>query len=93
MRQGKGPNIHLHIERLILDGLPVDRLQAPHVQMAIESELARLLAEHGLDTNQNETVALPSLRADPIQLTPSYSPTQIGRQIAKAVYSGIENKR
>ena len=41
-------NIKLHIERLVLDGLPVTRSQGPLVQAAMEAELARLMAEGGL---------------------------------------------
>ena len=37
-------NINLHIERLILDGLPITRQQGPHVQAAVEAELTRLLS-------------------------------------------------
>ena len=47
--QDARPNIHLHIERLILDGLPIECAQGPHVQAAVEAELARLLTENGLD--------------------------------------------
>ena len=47
--QDTRPNIHLHIERLVLDGLPIDRGQGPHVQAAVEAELTRLLTENGLD--------------------------------------------
>ena len=46
--QDARPNIHLHIERLILDGLPIERAQGPHVQAAVEAELSRLLTENGL---------------------------------------------
>ena len=40
-------NINLHIERLILDGLPIEPRQRAQVQAAVEAELARLLRPAG----------------------------------------------
>jgi len=93
MRKEAGPNIHVYIERLILDGLPVDRIQAPQVQMAVEAELTRLLVENGLATNLQAGGAVPSVRASAIQLTTGSNPAQMGTQIAQSVYSGIGHMR
>ena len=41
-------NINIHIERLVLDGLPVAGPDSSIVQVAIETELARALAGQGL---------------------------------------------
>jgi hypothetical protein len=82
------PDIHLHIERLILDGLPIERRQAPHVQAAVEAELARLLSTNGLGAQFQSGGAVPSIRAPEMQLTSDNS-TQIGQQIARSVYGGI----
>ncbi len=87
------PNIHLHIERLILDGLPIERSQGPHVQAAVEAELSRLLTQNGLAANLQAGGAMPSVHANALQLTNDRSPTQVGRQIAQAVYSGIGETR
>ena len=92
MQEAK-PNIHLHIERLILDGLPIERAQGPHVQAAVEAELARLLTENGLGTSSEIGGAVPNVRADAIQLTSGSSPAEMGIQIAQSVYSGIGNIR
>jgi hypothetical protein len=81
-------NIHLHIERLILDGLPIERNQASHVQAAVEAELTRLLGANGLAADLQEGGAIPSVRANGIQITNS-NPAQIGTQIAQSVYSGV----
>jgi hypothetical protein len=81
-------NIKLHIERLVLDGLPVTRSQGPQVQVAMEAELARLMAEGGLAQELTTGGTVPAVRADTISSSGS-SPAQIGRQIAKAVYGGI----
>jgi hypothetical protein len=82
-------DIHIHIERLVLDGLPVERRQRGVVQSALEAELARLLAGGGLSESLSAGVALPVLRAGHIQLAVPHDPAQIGGQIASAVYSGL----
>ncbi len=87
------PDIHLHIERLILDGLPIERAQGPHVQAAVEAELSRLLTENGLAPDLQAGGAMPNVRANAIQLTTVSNPTQVGTQIAQSVYGGIGNVR
>jgi hypothetical protein len=93
MRAFRGPNIHVYIEQLILEGLPVDRIQAPRIQIAVEAELMRLLLDGGLSADLQAGGALPGIRVDAIQLPTGNNPTQIGTQIARSIYSGIGNKR
>lgn len=82
-------NINVHIERLILDGLPIGYGQRPLVQAAVEAELARLLADDGLSPELLAGGALPSVRTGSIQLANEGTTIQLGRQIAQAVYGGI----
>jgi len=93
MRQDARPNVQVYIERLILDGLPIERGQASHIQAAVEAELTRLLTENGLASNLQTGIAVPSVRANAIQLTSGHTPIQMGTQIAQSVYSGIGNTR
>jgi hypothetical protein len=81
--------IVLHIERLILDGLPLERRDAPTVQAAIETELTRLLASGGLSPSLMSGGALPAAQGGAIQLTNESTPTQLGTQIAQAVHGGL----
>ena len=81
--------INLHIERLVLDGLPVGAGQSGLIQSAIETELARLLTEGGLSSELMAGGAMPRLTASPIQLTNDATPARLGQQIARAVHSGI----
>lgn len=81
--------ITLHVERLILEGLPVTSLQAPLVQAAVEAELTRLLTSAGLDGSLNSGGATPRVSAPGIQLHNDNSPAQLGRQIAGAVHGGL----
>jgi hypothetical protein len=81
--------VNLHIERLVLDGLPISRLQGALVQRAVESELSRLMMEGGLAPQLHAGVALPSVRASNIEVSTIHHPTNLGQQIASAVYGGI----
>lgn len=82
-------NINVHIERLILDGLPVAGSQTPMLQAAVEAELARLLAADGLGSKLRAGGEMPSVKAGNIQMASDSAPDDLGRQIAQAVYGGI----
>jgi hypothetical protein len=84
-------NINLHIERLVLDGLPIEGSQAAHVQAAVETELTRLLTENGLTWDFQLGIASPVIHASSLQLALGSKPAQLGRQIAHSVYSGLGN--
>jgi hypothetical protein len=86
-------NIHLSIERLILDGLPIDASQRGLVQTAVETELARLFAEGALSPGLLNGGAYPTLAVDAIQLTQGGDPAQIGAQVAQALYGGMGGGR
>lgn len=80
-------NVNLHVEKLILEGLPVTRAHGPGLQAAVQAELARLLGEQGLGRAQAATEAFRPAGA--IRLPPGASPGQLGRQIARAVHRSI----
>ena len=82
-------NINLRIERLILDGLPFEARHSAMLQSAIETELARLLTQNNIGANWQSGGAVPSLRADAIQMTTQSNPAEIGRQIAGSIYGSI----
>jgi hypothetical protein len=82
-------NISLHIERLILDGLPVGHGQGSFVKAAVEAELARLLSANGLNQDFLSGGTIPSVKAESIQLKSDNNPSETGHRIAQAVYGGI----
>ncbi|HKP11811.1 MAG TPA: hypothetical protein VJZ91_06855 [Blastocatellia bacterium] len=86
-------NINLHIERLVLEGLPVEARHAALVREAIEAELTRLLAENGLSSGLQTGGVFPRLHADAVHLDKGNLSPQIGRQIGQAVYGSIGNGR
>lgn len=83
-------HIHLHIERLILDGIDLPRHQRPALQAAIEAELTRLITADGLAADWPTRGATPRLRAGSMHLDNASDPEQMGRQIAQAVYGRSE---
>jgi hypothetical protein len=82
-------NIRLHIERLVLDGLPVTAAQAPRVKAAIEAELGRLLSEGGVSLQLASGAALPSVNAPVVQSPRGVTPVQLGTRIAQSVFAGV----
>jgi hypothetical protein len=80
--------IKVHIEQLVLEGLPVGRSQGPLVQEAVQAELSRLLVEGGLGPELAAGGAVPSVPAESIRLVGG-GPAQMGRQIARSVYGGM----
>lgn len=82
-------NVRLHIERLILDDLPLRGSQQALVQGVVEQELARLIEVNGVGPDTMAGGARPSVPLTVMHMTEGGSPVQIGRQIAQAVYQGI----
>ena len=82
-------NITIHIERLVLDGLPVTLHDAPSIQAAVEAELARLLARRSGMQNFHRSFFLSAVRGGAIQLSPNVSPSLAGKQIAGTIHSAV----
>lgn len=77
-------NVRLHIDRLVLEGVDVPHRDA--LQLAVETELARLIGERGLGTVQ-QSIAMPSVRAP--QINASSNSIRTGEAIAAAVHGAI----
>ncbi len=82
-------NINLHIERLILDGVDIGPNQRHLLHASVQSELCRLLTEGGVAPQLTAGGAQPLVTSPAIQLGSGHGPTELGRQIAGAVYGGI----
>lgn len=85
-------NLHLHIERLVLHGLPLDARDVPQLQAAVERELARLLGESSLAAGFHTSATLASLHGGSIQWTGGVSAATLGAQLGAAVYGGLERQ-
>ena len=78
------PSLQLHIERLVLEGLPVSPAQGPAISAAVEAELTRLLTIEGLAAASSRAEQRPPVGH--MQLMPESSPRSLGQQIGEAVY-------
>jgi hypothetical protein len=85
--------IELHIERLILDGLPVERRHGRLVQAAVEKELACLIGAHGLAREWQSGGAVPRVNAPSFGLANETLPSRLGQQIAQSIYASIGGRR
>jgi hypothetical protein len=82
-------NISVYIDRLVLDGIDVLYEQRPLLQLAFETELARLLASDGLASGLQASRAVRSVSAGEIQMAAELDPTRLGEQIARSAYGEI----
>jgi hypothetical protein len=80
--------LRLHIERLVLDGLPLGPGDAERVRAAAQRELARLLASPALSARLRAGGAIPSLPGAPLPAT-ARSPAELGRDVARSVHGGL----
>jgi hypothetical protein len=85
--------IRLHIERLVLDGVDVASSDSSKVRAAMEHELSRLIADHGLSPEMRTGGTMPSVKGGDIRLQPGAAPAKLGRQVAAGVYGGIGRER
>ncbi|HEY9405594.1 MAG TPA: hypothetical protein VIQ24_23290 [Pyrinomonadaceae bacterium] len=85
----RAAEIELHIEELVLDGFAAaDRYR---IGDAVERELSRLFAEHGVPASLAAGLDAPHLDAGAFPFVPGNSaPEKIGAQVAQAVYGGLK---
>ncbi len=79
-------NVHVHIDRLVLDG--IDSSAAPAaLQTALQAELARLIGAAGLPLTQGTSLA--RVAAPQVALQAGAGAGTAGAAIAGAVYGAI----
>jgi hypothetical protein len=90
-RLNSQPSVQLHIERLVLDGLPISPAQGPLIGEAVEAELTRLLTIQGLAAPGSR--AEPNLAAGDIRLSPEGRSRSFGQQIGAAVHQVLNQAK
>jgi hypothetical protein len=80
-------NITVHIERLILDGVPFAGGQESVLRAGLEAELVRLLGKEGL--SGISASALERLPGGTVQLDGESKPALVGQQIAQSIYTAM----
>ncbi len=83
------PDIHLHIEELVLQGFaPGDRHR---ISEAVEQELTRLISEQPISPVGLEHISMEHVDGGAFRLANSAKPVAVGAQIAGAVWGGIKS--
>jgi hypothetical protein len=85
--------LHLHIERLVLDGVNVPFASRGAMRAAVEQELARLAGTGAIAPEIAAGVAVPSVRAPQISIERTPAPAPLGRAIAGAVWAAVGRRR
>jgi hypothetical protein len=81
-------NVNLHIERLVLDGFPLDGRDAALVQAAVRAELTRLFAQNEAGASL-ASAAVPRLQSAPMRVSGAETPPRLGSAIAQSVYGVV----
>lgn len=80
--------LKLHIESLALEGVDVPRSQRPHLQAALEAELARLMMVYGVPEALQRGGRIGRLPAN-LTVEGKRSPTELGEAIARSIYTDL----
>lgn len=81
--------VHLRIDRLIIDGLPLGPGDAARVQAAVETALAQAIAEGGLTSRLAAGGALAALPVATIRLSAPAAADELGNGVASALHRGL----
>lgn len=81
--------IHLHIERLVLEGLPFSGGDATVVGRSLEAELMQLIQRSDALSHWRTGEALSKVAAGEVRVTTESSPNHTGAVLAQAVYRAL----
>jgi hypothetical protein len=82
-------SISLHIERLILEGLPVASNSGPQLQAAVEAELTRLLAsDMTLSAKSSSRVRV---LGNHLQIQSENNATELGTKIGQTLFTTLDS--
>jgi hypothetical protein len=80
--------INFHVERLVLEGVPLDLANPAQLKTALERELTRML-QTGLRDEISAGGAFERIRGATITLGRELTPNDLGSSIAQAVHAGV----
>lgn len=78
--------INVHIERLVLDGVPISATERPRFQAALETELTQLLRAGELSDELRAGASLVRMHAGAIQTGHETNPANLGVDVARSVH-------
>lgn len=82
-------NVHLRIDHVVLEGLPVEQGDDRLLQAAVEAELTRLLADGPITPDLHTGGGRLSLQSEDIHVTDNDTPATLGRKVGRAVHGAI----
>ena len=85
-------SIHFHIERLVLEGLPLTGREMHHFEVAFCEQLRTLLRTDALPAALSSGGAYPKLRAEAIRFSAEGAAASVGQQSASSVYGALQGK-
>lgn len=80
-------DINLHIETLVLEGLPVSHRE--QVKAGVVTELTRLLSEQGLPPSFSQAQPMVQVDGGRFTVTPHAAPETLSAQIAAQIHQGL----
>lgn len=82
-------NINLHIERLIVDDLPLGEGSERQLRAGLEQELSRLFTAEGLPDSLRGGGARPRMAGAPLSLSPGTTALGLGQGVAQSIYRSL----
>jgi hypothetical protein len=82
-------NVHLHIERLVLAGVPVEVGNGDSLRAAIEAELTRQLSRGDLAPGMRSGSARRQVATSAIGVNGDDTPATLGRKIGGVLHGGL----
>lgn len=78
--------INLHIERLVLTGMP--EMQHQEIKTAVIQELTRLISQGKLSDGLNHSQSIQQVDGGTVEASSTISPSVLGSQLATQIYKG-----
>jgi hypothetical protein len=82
-------NIELHIERLVVEGIPIAPGERTLLHATINAELERLLRAEGLPGDRPRPGAVARVQTPPVTVTGRPDTVDMGRRLAVAIHEGL----
>lgn len=84
-------NIHVHIERLVVDGMDIGPSGAIDLQGALQNRLTQLLSEHGLPSGFSKTNSIATAEPQALAITRRTDGSTLGGRVAEALHAGFQS--
>jgi hypothetical protein len=81
--------VHVHVDRLVLEGVALSRRDEAGCRAAFEQTLGRLLAEGGLPILRGSPASVPALQGSMPPPARNGDPARLGSQVATATFAAL----